>query len=119
MNLALVGKRIQEFRTGKHMSQADLAELTDLSTYHVGSIETGKRGLSIEALVKIADALEVTTDSILLGFSRSNPSPYIESITALLSESSPFERNVMLKLLYSTKVALQDSMVYLNKRQGE
>lgn len=109
MNQAMIGRTIQGFRVQKRMSQADLAILIDISPHHMSSIETGKKGLSLAALIKIADALEVTTDSLLIGYQRNNLSSYVNDITALLENCSAYERSVLLKVLFATRSAIEES----------
>ena len=47
------------------MRQEDLAEKTDLSSVYVGMLERGEKTASLETLVKIANALEVSSDILL------------------------------------------------------
>lgn len=60
-----IGKRIAEFRRGKGLSQDELAELAMLNRVTVAKYETGKVEPGAQALSRIADALEVTTDELL------------------------------------------------------
>ncbi len=119
MNLAIVGRRIQECRVRKRMSQLELAEAAELSAFHVGAIENGKKGLSLDALVKIADVLDVPTDRLLTGYKQNNLAPYINDISALLAECSPYERNVLLKVMFATRSALCESKLLFPDNCGE
>lgn len=62
-----VGKRIFERRKKLGLTQESLAEKSDLTTQFVSNIENGKRGMRPENLMKIANALMVSTDYILTG----------------------------------------------------
>lgn len=53
------GKNIAKYRKAKHLSQNVLAELVNISREHLAKLETAKRGISIELLFKIAEALEI------------------------------------------------------------
>ena len=66
-NLSLIGSRVKKFRKRVHYTQENLAEYTNLSVQHIGNIETGRKRASIDTLIKIADALGVTVDLLLLG----------------------------------------------------
>lgn len=60
-----VGGRVKEARVRKHLSQAQLAEMLGLSSRYISNLETGKQNMSITALAKISDVLEVSADWIL------------------------------------------------------
>lgn len=47
------------------MTQEVLAEKTNLSTKYIGHLEQGYKNPSLEALVRIANALEISTDLLL------------------------------------------------------
>lgn len=60
-----LGKRIQLKRKEKHLTQEQLSEICDLSAAHIGHIERGTRILSVDVLVKLAKALDVSLDYLL------------------------------------------------------
>ena len=62
-----VGKRIMELRKKLGLTQAELAEMSDLTAQFVSYAESGKRAMRPENLMKIAAALGVSTDYILTG----------------------------------------------------
>lgn len=47
------------------MTQAELAEKSDISLSFLGHIERGTRVLSVHTLIKISDALDCSVDSLL------------------------------------------------------
>ena len=55
--LSSVGRRIAKARKSAGISQAELAELTDLSVSCISKIERGINNFSAESLSKIAIAL--------------------------------------------------------------
>ena len=65
LNYLIIGKRIKEARKKKHLSQAQLCELVGLSNGYISYIETASKGVSLDALVRIANALNVTADELL------------------------------------------------------
>lgn len=74
LNYSELGYRIRKKRLQQKMTQETLAELTDLSIPHVSHIETGKTKVSLESLVKIANALHTTVDELLFdSFVESRP----------------------------------------------
>ena len=59
-DLALIGSRIKAVRTGKGMSQADLAVKASVSLPLISNIERGKTRMQLETFVKVAEALQVS-----------------------------------------------------------
>ena len=54
-----LGSNVKKYRTIKGFSQAKLAEMLELSPNFISEIETGKRWLSSDTLVNLAEALNV------------------------------------------------------------
>lgn len=54
-----LGKRIQEIRKSKKLTQEKLAEMVGLDTPNLSNIERGKRFVTSETLEKIIKALDV------------------------------------------------------------
>ena len=64
--LAGIGHRISSARKSKKMTQEALAELADVSYQTISSAELRKKALRPENIIKISQALQVST---LIGFS--------------------------------------------------
>ena len=62
-----MGNRIRLRRKELKMKQSELAELIDISTNHMSSIETGKQKPSMDIFIKLFEVLRVTPDYLLLG----------------------------------------------------
>ena len=62
-----LGKRIRQIREAMKISQEELAERSGLHRTYIGSVERGERNLSIEAINKIAKALEVSLAVLFKG----------------------------------------------------
>lgn len=65
LDFAFIGKRIRELRTGKHLTQEYLAEITGVNVSHISNIELNKAKVSLTLLVQICNALEVSLDYLL------------------------------------------------------
>ena len=74
INYYTIGQRVKEARKKKHLSQADLAEAVEKSTSYISYMETGLKCMSLETLVDIANALDVSADYIL-GLPENMPFP--------------------------------------------
>jgi transcriptional regulator with XRE-family HTH domain len=82
-----LGSRIRTARDKANMTQAQLAEICDLSTSHIGHIERGSRTLSVEVLFKIAVTLCVSFDYLLLDSAPVDNNAFSD-ITAILKETN-------------------------------
>ena len=65
MDYAMLGKRVKIRRTVMGITQAELAELIDVSTSFIGHIERGSRKLSVETLYNLCKALYTSADFLL------------------------------------------------------
>ncbi len=61
-----IGSRIKELRQLKGYTQAELAELTDISTNYIGYIERGQRTISLQTLERLAHTLGVEVGTFFL-----------------------------------------------------
>lgn len=64
-----VGQRLKAIRLSQGMSQEKLAELLGITQSNVSGLERGVRSLTIHQVAKLASALGVSTDELLLGAS--------------------------------------------------
>lgn len=76
VNFRLIGRRGREIRKSGKLSQMDLAEKTGLSLSYVSMVENGRRKVSLNALIRIANILGVTVDELLNGNQMYNPTEY-------------------------------------------
>lgn len=65
-DLKAVGQRIKMAREAKGLTQEDLAAMVELSPTHVSVIERGLKAAKLDTFVAIANALEVSADSLLI-----------------------------------------------------
>ena len=65
-----LGKRIRELRMARGWRQIDLAVHAELSKTHICELETGKREVGLEALDRIALALDMRPSDLLKSIQR-------------------------------------------------
>lgn len=75
INLKEIGYRIRKEREKLDLSREIFAEIVDLSPYYIGQIERGERNMSLTTLNKISDALNISIDYLLKGYTH-----YMENI---------------------------------------
>ena len=109
VNFKLIGKRIQEVRKQQEMTQAELAALTDMSDSYISYIETAKKQASLEALVRISNALGITVDELLSGNQLHNPTDYQTDIDLLMEDCSLLERRFIYELISVAKYIIRNN----------
>ncbi len=102
-----IGVRIRFFRTQSNLSQEDLAELSKLSRVHISCIERGERIPSLEAIINIANSLNVSSDELLVGNLLVTTSSFDPHGFELLQDCSPEETLIIKKTALSLKEALR------------
>lgn len=60
-----IGRTLQEYRLKNHLTQSQVAELTDLETKHISQIERGISKGSIDTLLKLCNVYKITPDIVL------------------------------------------------------
>ena len=106
IDYARLGIRISELRRKRRLSQSQLAELADVTDSYISHIETGRKKASLESLVRIAAALDVTLDRILLGNQQNDLKNYLPELELLMTDCSPFERAVIYDMVKSVRESL-------------
>lgn len=87
-----LGARIRWLRGERGLSQGDLAARCGVHVAELSKWERGKRGPSLEGLVKLADGLELTLPELLDVQDRS-PSTELERVVgALRDQPEPVQR---------------------------
>ena len=65
VELESIGRNVRRYRLKKKLRQEDLAELAGLSINYVGAVEHGEKIPSLETLIVLINALEVSADMVL------------------------------------------------------
>ncbi|MER2603029.1 MAG: helix-turn-helix transcriptional regulator [Candidatus Competibacter phosphatis] len=107
-------QRLRELRKSKNLSQTELGQLVGLHYTHIGRFERGASRPSGDTLMRLADALGVTSDYLLDGATHEAAKARFEDRELLKQfqevEQLPDEdKNVVKKLLdaFLTKKQLQ------------
>ncbi len=64
-----IGARISEIRKKKRLTQEELAEKMDVSIQMISNLERGKKAIRPENIIKLCEALDISTEYILRGVS--------------------------------------------------
>ena len=60
----IIGKRIQEYRKKKGMTQEELSEIIDITPHFLSSLERGVYNIKLGTLVKILNTLDISADEV-------------------------------------------------------
>jgi len=94
-----IGKRIQEFRRKKGLTQENLAEITGVSPHHFSSWERGEYNISLKALVLIIDTLECSADDLFCDVIKKGYKTKASRLTDILERLSQKEQNKILAIV--------------------
>jgi len=108
LNTKALGNKIKTIRKRKGITQQTLAELTDCTPTHISYCETGRKNMSLDTLVRIANALNVTTDELLIDSLENTVKVSNHVFAALLMDCSEYEKKVLLDILQAAKAAMRN-----------
>lgn len=107
LDLKAIGNNIKKHRKGKGFTQAQLAEMIDISTIHMSHMETGSVSMSLECLIKTCDSLDITPDDLLLGEYKLNSNSATKQLSSIMDNLTVDERKLIIdfaELLNNNKV---------------
>jgi transcriptional regulator with XRE-family HTH domain len=96
-------RRILEVREKRGLTQAELGERAGLPPAAISHFETGGRKPSFENLVKLAEALRVSTDYLLGRSAEMGGGAELEAIFRDLSQESEEDQDFIRDLLQTRK----------------
>lgn len=107
--MQMIGSRISEARRARSLTQADLADKLHIANSHMSSIERGNTNFSVDLLIRIASALQVSADWILFINTPETKHVHVEEIEDLFKDCSPDEVASIIQMSRQFKEALQSA----------
>ena len=104
-----IGRQIRLARLQKNLTQTQLAEAVNLSVPYISHVERGKKRVSLDALVRIAQALEVTLDQLLSGVQPQDRVAYLPELGELLADCTLWERRILRDVTIAVKKSLRET----------
>lgn len=95
----LIGKRIATIRKRQRLSQEQLAEKADISNNYLSHIETSRSIPSLETLMNICIALDITPDQLLLGSSSGQNDYFVSDIAQKLTQCTDSEKRIIFNMI--------------------
>lgn len=104
-----IGKRVQNFRKVRGLSQADIARQLDVTQGNMSSYERGDTRLNAEIIIKLSKILKVSADD-LLGLNESGKKPPLQDrrflrYLAAIDRLPQRDRDAILRILMNAVVA--------------
>lgn len=99
MDKAALGSMIKKARLNKGYTQEVLAEKADIGLMYYGEIERGVKMPSMNTLIKIIEALEVSADYILQNEVSSGKKYVFDELTKKLENLTPQQRKTASDIL--------------------
>ena len=104
---AEIGARIREARLAKQMSQAELAEKSNISLPHISEIELGKADIRLQSFIRIIEALQVSSDEIIKASVPSVSQLLIQEYAEMLSDCTPEEIQAFIAITKQLKTTMR------------
>ena len=99
INYESIGKQIKKYRTQKGISQEDLGRIISTNNEHLSRVETGTKYPSLELLILIANALDVSADDLLVDNLTHTSSSVGKDLHLLLQSCSDDEREMLTRIM--------------------
>lgn len=108
IDFKLIGEKIKSIRAEKKMTQEVLAERSGLSVGYISNVETAKKKVSLNAIVRICNAFDISLNTLLFGsqvtFSHDE---LTREFSSLIRDCSRYEKQLIFEAAKSEKTALK------------
>lgn len=102
-----IGARIREVRLKKKLSQQELAAAANVSLPHISEIELGKSQMRLSTFVRIAEALQVSTDYLIRPNIPEVNAIYQSEFEGIISDCSPMEIDSIFRIIRELKTTMR------------
>ena len=107
LNYALIGVRLRAARLKRGYTQEYVSERAGISAQHCSGIECGNAKVSLPALIRLCNALEITPDDILMDSITHTTPQLMGDVAAVFADCSPDEVYLMLSQADNLKKSLR------------
>jgi transcriptional regulator with XRE-family HTH domain len=94
---AAIGQRVAKLRKERGLTQAQFAELLNISVKHCSSVERGASCFSFEKLIEVADLLDCSADYLLRGIDARDVTNQLPPTILSIMESDDEEEKELLQ----------------------
>lgn len=107
MDYKLIGRNIRNARRLAGLTQENLAEQVELSVNHISHVEIGTSPISLPALIKICNALNITSDYLLYDNLPTTTGHISADVVRCFKDASPKEVCIMLSVAQAAKQTMR------------
>lgn len=101
-----IGRRLRSRREAAGLTRERLAEYADISVQFLADIETGRKGMTVQTLRKLALALHCSCDDLIFGDDPKAASPIASALAIQLSSLTEDQASLASDILALVKKAL-------------
>ena len=102
-----IGRRIRDARMQCGLTQEELAEFVELTPSYVSHIETANKKISMSTAIKLAHALSVSLDWLVLGAAPVTQKSILPEAQKLFEDCSVKEQRALLEVMKVVKNVLR------------
>jgi len=110
INYSAIGARIRAARIEKGLTQEQVATAAGITPPYMSNVENGNSKLALPTLLRIANVLETTVDTLLYDVTPALVSKYDAEAKTLLEDCSAEERQFLLDLMKHAKEDLRKNL---------
>jgi transcriptional regulator with XRE-family HTH domain len=93
---AAIGQRIAKLRRDRGLTQAQFAELLNISIKHCSAVERGASSFSLEKMIEVATFFDCSTDYLLRGINSQDVTNQLPATLLEIMESDDEEEKELL-----------------------
>ncbi len=112
LNYISIGQKIKAIRKRKGLSQLTLSEIINRSPTYISYIEGGIKSMSLDTFILLVNALNTTTDELLMDNLENTIKVSNHEFAALLSDCSDYERRILFDVITATKTSIRENRHY-------
>ncbi len=109
LNIFALGRNIRHLRHKRGLSQSYLSELIDKSPTYLSYVESGLRCISLDTFVDLANALNVSADTLLKDSLENTAIMLPNEFAAVLGDCNDYEQKLLLEVLIAIKDTIRSN----------
>ena len=116
VDYSLIGQRIKEQRVKRKMTQEELAERANVTSGYISLVETARKKISLETLLEVCIALDITLNELLTGNQIPLASDYNVDYAELIANCNEYERKLIYEITKATSETIIKNRKYINAK---
>lgn len=109
VNYVAIGERIRAIRKKRGIPQSVLAEKIEISPTFISYIEGGRKIMSLETFLMIANSLNASADELLADNLENTVKVSNHEFADLLADCTEYEKRVMFDVAFTTKQSMRNN----------